>query len=67
MNKTLIAIGIAIAVIGVFWPWIARLPVGRLPGDIIIDRPGLKVYIPVTTMIVLSVVISVVLWILRKP
>ncbi|MCF8029155.1 MAG: DUF2905 domain-containing protein [Desulfobacteraceae bacterium] len=67
MNKTLIAIGIAIAVIGVFWPWIARLPVGRLPGDIIIDRPGLKVCIPVTTMIVVSVVISVVLWILRKP
>ena len=66
MNKTLIAIGIAIAVIGVFWPWIARLPVGRLPGDIIIDRPGLKVCIPVTTMIVISVVISVVLWILRK-
>ncbi len=66
MNKTLIAIGIAIAVIGVFWPWIARLPVGRLPGDIIIDRPGLKLYIPVTTMIVISVVISVVLWILRK-
>ena len=66
MNKTLIAIGIVIAIIGVFWPWIARLPVGRLPGDIIIDRPGLKVYIPVTTMIVISVVISVVLWILRK-
>ena len=66
MNKTLIAIRIAIAVIGVFWPWIARLPVGRLPGDIMIDRPGLKVYIPVTTMIVISVVISVVLWILRK-
>jgi hypothetical protein len=66
MNKTLIAIGIAIAVIGVFWPWIVRLPIGRLPGDIIIDRPGLKVYIPVTTMIVISVVISVVLWIFRK-
>jgi hypothetical protein len=66
MNNTLIAIGIAIAVIGVFWPWIARLPVGRLPGDIVIDRPGLKVCIPVTTMIVISVVISVVLWILRK-
>ncbi|MBA2880880.1 hypothetical protein HNR65_001198 [Desulfosalsimonas propionicica] len=66
MNKTLIAIGIVIAVIGVFWPWIVRLPVGRLPGDIIIDRPGLKVYIPVTTMIVISVVISVVFWILRK-
>lgn len=66
MNKTLIVIGIAIAGIGVFWPWIVRLPIGRLPGDIIIDRPGLKLYIPVTTMIVISVVISVILWIFRK-
>ncbi|MFO7930870.1 MAG: DUF2905 domain-containing protein [Desulfosalsimonas sp.] len=66
MQKTLIAIGIAILLIGLFWPWLARLPIGRLPGDIIIDRPGMKVYIPITTMILVSVVLSVIMWIMRK-
>ena len=66
MQKTLIILGIAILVIGLLWPWLGRLPLGRLPGDIVIDRPQLKVYIPITTMIVVSVVISVILWLLRK-
>lgn len=66
MQKTLIFIGIAILVIGLFWPWLARLPIGRLPGDIIIDRPGMKVYIPITTMILASIILSIIMWILRK-
>lgn len=66
MQKALIIIGIAIVLAGLFWPWLARLPIGRLPGDIIIDRPGMKVYIPITTMILVSVLISIIMWILRK-
>ncbi|MBS3754553.1 MAG: DUF2905 domain-containing protein [Desulfobacterales bacterium] len=66
MQKALIIIGVAIALAGVFWPWLARLPIGRLPGDIIIDRPGMKVYIPITTMILVSVIVSIIMWILRK-
>lgn len=66
MQKTLIIIGIAVIIIGIGWPWLARLPIGRLPGDIIIDRPGMKIYIPVTTMVLVSVILSVVMWILRK-
>ena len=66
MQKTLIAIGIAILVIGLLWPWLSRLPLGRLPGDIIINRPNLKIYIPITTMVLISLIISVILWLLRK-
>ncbi len=66
MQKALIIAGIVIAAAGLLWPWISRLPLGRLPGDIIIDRPGLKVFIPITTMILISVVVSVIMWILRK-
>ncbi|MCF8110952.1 MAG: DUF2905 domain-containing protein [Desulfobacteraceae bacterium] len=66
MQKALILIGVTIVVIGLFWPWIIRLPIGRLPGDIIIDRPGIKVYIPITTMILVSIIISLIMWILRK-
>ncbi|MDP4977954.1 MAG: DUF2905 domain-containing protein [Desulfobacterales bacterium] len=66
MQKNLIILGILVLAIGILWPWISKLPIGRLPGDIIIDKPGLKVYIPITTMILVSVIVSVILWLLRK-
>lgn len=66
MQKALIIIGITIAVIGLAWPWLSKLPIGRLPGDIIIDKPGMKVYIPVTTMIIVSAVISLLIWLFRR-
>ena len=66
MQKTLIAVGIMVLVIGLLWPWLGKIPFGRLPGDIIVNRPNLKIYIPITTMILISVIISVILWILRK-
>jgi hypothetical protein len=66
MQKVLIAVGILVLAIGLLWPWISKLPMGRLPGDIIIDKPGLKIYIPITTMILVSVIVSVILWLLRK-
>jgi len=50
MQKILIIIGVVIIVIGLAWPVLVKLPLGRLPGDIIIDRPGLKVYIPITNI-----------------
>jgi hypothetical protein len=66
VQKTLITIGIVILVIGLLWPWVGKIPFGRLPGDIIVNRPNLKVYIPITTMVLISVIISVILWLLRK-
>lgn len=66
MQRTLITVGITIVLIGLLWPWISKLPLGRLPGDIFIDRPGLKIYIPITTMLLVSLLISLVLWLLRK-
>jgi hypothetical protein len=66
MQKTLILLGIACLLVGLLWPWISKLPLGRLPGDIIIDRPGLKVYIPITTMVLVSAIISLVLWLLKR-
>jgi hypothetical protein len=66
MQKILIVLGILVLAAGILWPWISKLPIGRLPGDIIIDKPGLKVYIPITTMILVSAIVSVVLWLFRK-
>ncbi len=66
MQRTVIIIGISIVLIGLLWPWLSKLPFGRLPGDILIVRPGLKLYIPLTTMVLVSLLISLLLWMFRK-
>jgi len=66
MRRLLIGIGLLIAAIGLLRPWLSKLPLGRLPGDIVIDRPGLKVFSPFTTMIVLSLLLSLILWLWRR-
>ena len=58
--------GVILVVVGLAWPWLSRLPFGRLPGDILIDRPDLKVFVPITTMIIISAVLSVLLWLFRR-
>lgn len=65
MQKALITIGIVIVVAGLLWPWLGKLPLGRLPGDIIVNRPNLKIYIPITSMVVISIALSLVIWLLR--
>ena len=66
MQRVLIIVGLAILIAGLLWPWLSRLPLGRLPGDIVIDRDGLKIYFPIVTMILVSVVISLLLWLFRR-
>ena len=65
MRKALIAAGLIVLVIGLLWPWLGRIPLGRLPGDIIITRPGFKFYFPVTTSIIISVIIAVIMKIFK--
>jgi hypothetical protein len=66
LNRFLIAAGALLVLAGVLWPWLKRVPWFHLPGDIVIDRPGLKVFIPIATMVVVSVVLSVVARVVRK-
>ena len=66
MQRWLIAIGLLLVVAGVAWPWLSRLPFGRLPGDIVIEREGLRVYIPLVTGLLISIVVSLLLWWWRK-
>jgi uncharacterized membrane protein len=66
MRNILMVSGVVILAAGLLWPWLIRLHLGRLPGDIVINRPNIKIYIPVTTMILLSVLISILLRIFRK-
>jgi len=66
MQKSLIAIGAALLITGLLWPWLGKIPLGRLPGDIVINRPNIKIYVPITTMIVLSLLISLIMKLFRK-
>ena len=66
MQKTLIIIGALILIAGLLWPWVGKIPLGRLPGDIIISRPNVKVYIPLASMLLVSIVVSVILWFIRR-
>ena len=66
MQRILIVLGLLIVAIGAAWPWLSKLPIGRLPGDIVVDRPGFKFFMPLTTMIIVSLVLSLIAWLLRK-
>jgi hypothetical protein len=66
MQRTLIAIGLIVVAVGVLWPWLSRLPLGRLPGDIHIQRDGIDFYFPLTTGILVSLAITLLLWWLRR-
>lgn len=66
MSRTLIIIGLLIVATGVLWPWLQKLGLGRLPGDFVIRRDGFTLYLPLATSILVSLVLSVVLWLLRR-
>jgi uncharacterized membrane protein len=70
MARWLIILGILLIVVGLLWPWLTKLGLGRLPGDIVIERDNFRVYIPIATSIVISVVLSLllslILWLLNR-
>jgi hypothetical protein len=66
MQRLLIVLGLVFLAAGLLWPWLAKLPLGRLPGDIAIERDGFGFYFPIVTSLVVSVIISLILWWWRK-
>jgi Protein of unknown function (DUF2905) len=66
LGRSLIGIGLALVVAGLLWPWLGRLGLGRLPGDIVIERGELRLYFPIITCLVVSVVVSLILWLLGR-
>jgi hypothetical protein len=62
MQRLLILIGLILLVVGLAWPWLSKLPLGRLPGDIIVERENFRLYFPITTGLLVSLVLSLLLW-----
>ena len=66
MARTLIIIGLAIVAVGILWPWLGKLGLGRLPGDIVIERGNTSFYFPIVTCVLISVVLSLVMWLFGR-
>jgi len=66
MARFLIVLGLAILLIGLLWPYLSKLGLGRLPGDIVIERENVTLYIPLATCLMLSLVLSLILWVANR-
>ena len=66
MNRTLILIGICCIIVGLLWPWLRTLPLGRLPGDIVVVRENFRFFFPLTSCVVVSVLLTILFWLFRK-
>ena len=66
MRNGLIIFGIVLIVIGLLWPVLGKLGLGRLPGDIVIERENFRLYVPVMTSLIVSVILSLLLWLFNR-
>ena len=65
-GRFLVLAGIVLVVVGLLWPYIGRVSLGRLPGDIVIEREGFRLYVPITTSLLVSAVLTLGFWLFRK-
>ena len=66
MSRLLIGAGVILLLAGLAWPWLARLPLGRLPGDFHFHRDGFDFYLPLGTGVLVSLLLTLILWLLRR-
>jgi hypothetical protein len=66
MARFLIMLGLVILVAGLLWPYLSRIGLGRLPGDIVIERGNVTFYFPLATCLLVSVVFSLIFWVVNR-
>jgi hypothetical protein len=66
MARFLIILGVVLIVVGVMWPLLQKTGLGRLPGDLVVERDNVRFYFPITTSILISVLLSLLLWLLNR-
>jgi hypothetical protein len=66
MVRWLVAIGLVLVLVGLLWPLLSKLGLGRLPGDIVIERGNVRFYFPIVTCLIVSIVLSFFLWLLNR-
>jgi hypothetical protein len=66
MSRILIVLGVVLVAIGLLWWWIGRLGLGRLPGDIVIEHENFMFYVPITTGLLISAVLTPIFWLANR-
>ena len=66
MGRILVILGIAFVILGLLWPWLSRLGLGRLPGDIVVRHGHFTFYFPLTTGILVSLALSLIFWLISR-
>jgi Protein of unknown function (DUF2905) len=66
LNRWVIAIDLVLVVVGLLWPWLSKLGLGRLPGDIATERGNFTFYFPIVTCLIVSIVLSLVFWLMNR-
>jgi len=66
IRRILVLAGVLLIAVGTGWPWLRAINFGRLPGDVVIERPGMQIFFPIVTCFVISLVLTLLFWIFRK-
>lgn len=66
VQRLLIGLGALLLIVGIAWPVLTRIGIGRLPGDLMFQRGGATFYFPLVTCIIISVVLSALLWLFNR-
>lgn len=66
MTRILITLGILLIIVGLMWPLIQKIGLGHLPGDIVLKNKNFTFYFPIVTCIIVSIIISLILWLINK-
>ncbi len=66
LGRLLVILGVVLVAVGLLWPYLGKIGLGRLPGDIVIEREGFQLYLPITTCVLISALLTLGIWLLRK-
>jgi uncharacterized membrane protein len=66
MSRILIIVGVILVIVGLLWPYITKLGLGRLPGDIVVEKENMRFYFPIVTSIIISLVLTLLFWLFRR-
>lgn len=66
MARFLVTIGLVLVALGFLWPLLSKLGLGRLPGNIVISRGNFRFYFPIATSLLVSLALSLILWLFRR-
>jgi hypothetical protein len=66
MQRSLFILGILLLLMALLWPWFTKLGLGHLPGDIVIKKGNMRIYIPLMSCLLTSILLSLILWLIHK-